>query len=124
MVQGAPFGHGTLFGDIKSKVWPQYELLFLNRNSYFNVNKSFTRWTTLKRNLFVLVISCFSGQQHPHTGHQRRGGEGPEAQVHRELHGHPRLRLWLREIPGMYKVKCSTVSQRIVLIILQQTCSL
>ena len=33
---GGPSGRGTLLFDIKLKVPPQYELLILKRNSYFN----------------------------------------------------------------------------------------
>ena len=48
-IQGGPSGRGTQFVDIKLKLMPQYKLLILNRNSYFNVSKrlSSTRRTTL-----------------------------------------------------------------------------
>ena len=39
-LQGGPSARGIQFVDIKLKVPPQYELLLLNRNSYFNVNKT------------------------------------------------------------------------------------
>ena len=59
-----PCGRGTLFVDIKLKVPPQYTLLMLKRNSYFNVNKrmSTTRWTTMylfkceKANLKIITL--------------------------------------------------------------------
>ena len=46
-VQGGPSGHRTQLIYIKLKVPPQHKLLILKCNSYFNVNMSLTRWTTL-----------------------------------------------------------------------------
>ena len=48
-IQGGPSGRGILFVDIKLKVQPQYKLIILERNSFFEVNKrlSSTRWATL-----------------------------------------------------------------------------
>ena len=50
VVQGGPFGRGTLFVDINVKFPPLYKLLILKSNSYSNVNKrpdQMTRWTTM-----------------------------------------------------------------------------
>ena len=54
-MQGGPSGRRTLFAVIKLKVPPQYKLLILKCNSYFNVIKSLssTRWTTLYCNLIT-----------------------------------------------------------------------
>ena len=40
-LQGGRSGHGTLFDDIKLRVWPQEKVLILKRNSYLNPNERF-----------------------------------------------------------------------------------
>ena len=51
MVQRGPYGRETQFVDMDFKVPPQYEILILKRNHYFNANKimSSTRQTNLKK---------------------------------------------------------------------------
>ena len=52
-IQGGPSGRGIQYVDIKLKVPPQYKLLILKRNSYFNVNKRLSSSNVLSHGLVV-----------------------------------------------------------------------